>query len=224
MKKVIGLLAMMTLMFNAKPVGVSMSYYFPTGGYFASPVAPLAIKDLGLKFGKYVQLSGSFVLYNIGGMRGDGFGFHVPKPILGSFLSFNTSANLAILFPYGNFEWKAYGGPMAFKNFSTKVLESNLESAMIDAGMYETVNTRSNITNKWGSGFQVGGKITYFLKKDLGISISGTYVKGRSDLGLSGSYDAYDAANGKTSGEYNYSNSQLIYDGLEFSLGVTITK
>jgi hypothetical protein len=133
--------------------------------------------------------------------------------------------------PIGHLQLKAGGGL-----FGCWLADPPLDAGPIEAylaaatpgGEYEAVTaTLSRPSGCWGSGVFFGGSLTWFLKGQIGLSVGAQYYIGGARLGLTGSYDAWDAdlvlpelTGGPLPKELREARIDL--NGLELLLGVSL--
>jgi hypothetical protein len=212
-------------------IGVSFSYLLPRNGMFSHPVPPLSVRDIGIDIGSFLGVAGSVSLYSIRGMavKDDaGKPIDTGGPLVGPFLSVLSSAVGKVRVPLKPVELEVSGGIFGCYNIDPPLMTGTLDRylATADGNTYDTVTSSVSAGGRWAWGWVFGGKITYFVKGQLGIVLGANYYLGGGDLGLSGSYDGYDAGLGTyDSGQTlpaNLRDARLDYSGLEIILGVDI--
>ena len=223
-----------SLFVNAQSFGVSMSYFYPKNGYFASPIAPLSFHDLGVGFGDNLSLAFSMSLYNVGGMS---MGGELPlggiplslsddnTPLIGPFLSLAIGVYPIIKLPLSKdkLELELKGGWLGFKNFSPKLMKGNMNELISDHQSVTVTSSEIEFDNKFGSGWSFGGDIIFFVTETLGIKIGGKYLLAELDLNLRGSYTSIDPlTNNLIQVNIDAPDAYLDYQGLSVNFGVII--
>jgi hypothetical protein len=203
-------------------IGINMSYFFPSGGYFSNPIAPLSLKDFGLTLGDFFGVSTSISLYHIGGMKIKGLPFEMDKPGVGPFTSFNLALFPKVIIPLQKAEATLFAGGFVFYNFNPKLLSGNIEQALAQAEGWDTAQTQLKFDNKWGKGMLYGASFTYYLRENLGLVLSAVYYDGSSSLNLRGECIGGKEGRVNVKKQVSYPSSKLDYRGIEFSLGVEL--
>ncbi len=207
---------------KGKSIGLAFSYFYPTKGYFSSPLVPVSLKDMGYRW-KYVGISSSLALYSIKGMQVKGLPFKVEEPVVGPFNSLVASVTPKLILPVGRFEFSVAAGGFAFYNFNTRLLYGNMDRAIAKDEGLDAVNSQFDYDNNLGYGYIYGGSITCFIIKNVfGITIGAHYMKGSSDLNLRGEYKGANSAGQFVKKTVNYENSRLDFRGVEFMVGITL--
>jgi hypothetical protein len=229
---VLSLLFLLFSILTVQGIGVSFSYLLPRNGLFSHPVPPLSLRDIGSDIGRYLGVAGSLSLYSIRGMGitdEAGTPIDTGGPIVGPFLSILSSVVGKVKVPIWQLELEASGGIFGCYNIDPPLMTGTLDrylATTVPAG-YEAVTSSVTTSGHWGWGWVFGGKITYFVKGQIGVAVGANYYLGGGDLKLSGNYDAYDKddflptlTNQPLSATLQ--DARLDYSGLEIILGVEI--
>ena len=225
------LLFLLIPLLGAQAIGVSLSYFLPRNGTFSHPVPPLSLRDIGVDVGRYLGVAGSLSLYSIRGMGikdDSGDPIDTGGPLVGPFLSVLGSAVAKVKVPVKRLQFEASGGLFGCYNIDPPLMTGVLDRylATATATTYEAVTSTVSSSGRWGWGWVFGGKVTYFLMGQLGISAGANYYIGGAKLDMSGSYDAYDDETGSydagRSLPANLQDARLDFTGLEIILGVDI--
>jgi hypothetical protein len=129
--------------------------------------------------------------------------------------------------PIRKLELEASGGIFGCYNFDPPLMTGTLDRylATADGSTYEAVSSSVSTGGRWAWGWVFGGKVTYFVKGQIGFAAGANYYLGGGKLRLSGSYDAY-GASGQLADDAslpaNLQTARLDYTGLEIILGVEI--
>jgi hypothetical protein len=184
--------------------------------------------------GRYLELSGSLALYGLCGLGledPEGEPLALSSPAVGPALSTLGTVGAFLLLPAGHLELRAGGGL-----FGCWIADPPLERGAIEAYLatatpaveYEALTATLSRASSgcWGGGAFVGGGLTWFIKGQLGLSVGAQYYFGGARLGLSGSYDAYDADTDAYSAALplpaELTDARIDLDGLELLLGVRL--
>ena len=227
---VLSLLLLLLAVFTVQGIGVSFSYLLPRGGMFSHPVPPLSLRDVGFDIGSFLGVAGSASLYSIRGLAikdAAGKPIDTDGPLVGPFLSVLSSAVGKVRVPLGPVELEASGGIFGCFNIDPPLMTGTLDRylATADGNTYDTVTSSISPGGRWAWGWVFGGKITYFVKGQLGIAVGANYYLGGGDLKLSGDYvgyqdfGVYDTAQSLPT---DLQDARLDYSGLEIILGVEI--
>lgn len=227
---VFSLLLLLLAVFTVQGVGVSFSYLLPRNGMFSHPVPPLSFRDIGIDIGSFLGVAGSVSLYSIRGMAvkdAGGKPIDTDGPLVGPFLSVLSSVAGKARVPLGPVELEASGGIFGCFNIDPPLMTGTLDRylATADGNTYDTVTSSIGAGGRWAWGWVFGGKITYFVKGQLGIAVGANYYLGGGDLELSGDYVGYDDAVGYDTGQglpATLQDARLDYSGLEIILGVEL--
>ena len=227
---VFSLLLLLLAVFTVEGIGVSFSYLLPRNGMFSHPVPPLSLRDIGIDIGSFFGVAGSVSLYSIRGMAiqdAAGKPIDTDGPLVGPFLSVLSSVVGKVIVPLGPVELEASGGIFGCFNIDPPLMTGTLDRylATADGNTYDTVTSSISPDGRWAWGWVFGGKITYFIKGQLGIAVGANYYLGGGDLELSGDYDGYEDGVGYDTGQSLpaiLQDARLDYSGLEIILGVEI--
>jgi hypothetical protein len=196
---------------------------------FSNPVPPLSFRDIGIDIGRFLGVAGSLSLYSVRGMGikdATGTPIDTGGPVVGPFLSVLSSAVGKLRVPIRHLEVEASGGIFGSYNIDPPLMTGTLDRylATADGNTYETVTSSVSADGRWAWGWVFGGKITYFVKGQLGISAGANYYLGGGDLKLSGDFNGSDGSS-YFAGQAlpaNLQNARLDYSGLEIILGVEL--
>jgi hypothetical protein len=224
------LLFLLVPLLGAQAIGVSLSYLLPRNGTFSHPVPPLSLRDIGFDLGRYFAVAGNLSLYSIRGMGikdDSGDPIDTGGPLVGPFLSVLGSAVAKVKVPVKRLQFEASGGVFGCYNIDPPLMTGVLDRYLATATptTYEAVTSTVSSTGRWGWGWVFGGKVTYFLMGQLGISAGANYYIGGAKLNLSGSYYAYDEGGTPLNNAplpANLRDARLDFTGLEILLGVDI--
>jgi hypothetical protein len=226
---VLSVLLLLLSVFAVQGIGVSFSYLLPRNGMFSNPVPPLSFRDIGIDIGRFLGVAGSLSLYSVRGMGikdTTGTPIDTGGPVVGPFLSVLSSAVGKLRVPIRHLEVEASGGIFGSYNIDPPLMTGTLDRylATADGNTYETVTSSVSADGRWAWGWVFGGKITYFVKGQLGISAGANYYLGGGDLKLSGDFNGSDGSS-YFAGQAlpaNLQNARLDYSGLEIILGVEL--
>jgi hypothetical protein len=130
--------------------------------------------------------------------------------------------------PLKQLELEASGGIFGCYNIDPPLMTGTLDRylATAEGNTYDTVTSSVSTGGRWAWGWVFGGKITYFVKGQVGIAVGANYYLGGGKLMLSGTYDGYEDGTGLTADDASLpaslQNASLDYSGLEIILGVEI--
>jgi hypothetical protein len=228
---VLSLLLLLLTVFTVQGIGVSFSYFLPRNGMFSHPVPPLSLRDIDIDVGRYLGVAGSLSLYSMRGMGikdASGEPIDTGGPLVGPFLSVLSSAVGKVRVPLQRLELEASGGIFGCYNFDPPLMTGTLDRylATADGSTYEAVTSSVSAGGLWAWGWVFGGKVTYFLKGQIGIAAGANYYLGGGKLKLSGSYDGYNDSPLSVDPDLdlpaNLQTARLDYTGLEIILGLDI--
>ncbi|HHZ65881.1 MAG TPA: hypothetical protein EYN51_10390 [Flavobacteriales bacterium] len=201
-------------------IGMSFSFLFPQNSKFSTPISPLSIRGLGIKFGESVSISTGFTAYRMAESTISNLEFASDAPLLGPSVSFVIPFEMVLKFKLDKkFSIKANGGVFLFNNAGDAVNDGNLSSALADHYEYTLAQTNFEYQDKWGWGYQFGIQPIYFVTSQVGIAIKGNYYLGEADLDLSGTIQGWSDNEGYMEREASYKGN-LDFKGFELSLGV----
>jgi len=224
MKKLIMALALLTTVPNyllaQDEIGMSFSFLFPKNSKFSTPISPLSIRGLGVKFGESVSISTGFTAYRMAESTVSNLEFTSKAPLLGPSVSFVIPFEMILKFKIDKkLTIKANGGIFVFNNAGDAVNQGNLSTALADHYEYTVAQTDFEYEDKWGWGYQFGIQPIYFVTSQIGIAIKGNYYIGEADLDLSGSIRGWSESQGYIESEASYQGN-LDFEGFELSIGV----
>jgi hypothetical protein len=227
---VLSVLLLLFAVSTVQGIGVSFSYLLPRGGMFSNPVPPLSLRDVGIDVGSFLGIAGSVSLYSIRGMAvkdAAGKPIDTDGPLVGPFLSVLGSAVGKVRVPLKPVELEVSGGVFGCYNIDPPLMTGTLDRylATADGNAFDTVTSSVSAGGRWAWGWVFGGKITYFVKGQLGLTAGANYYLGGGDLKLSGDYDGYEDGVGYDPGKglpAGLQDARLDYSGLELILGVEI--
>ena len=228
---VLSLLFLVFSILTVQGIGVNFCYLMPRNGMFSHPVPPLSVRDIGFDIGRYLGVAGSLSLYSIRGMGikdEAGRPIETDGPIVGPFLSLLSSAVGKVRVPIWKIELEANGGIFGCYNIDPPLMTGTLDRYLVSATpptIYEAVSSSISAGGNWAWGWVFGGKVTYFIKGQIGIAVGANYYLGGGDLKLSGSYVAAEGASTPVTIPdlpANLQNAYLDYTGLEIVLGIEI--
>ena len=201
-------------------IGMSFSFLFPQNNKFSTPISPLSIRGLGIKFGESVSISTGFTAYRMAESTISNLEFASKAPLLGPSVSFVIPFEMILKFKLNkSLILKLNGGVFLFNNVGDAVNEGNLSLALATYYQYNLVQTDFEYQDKWGWGYQFGIQPIYFVTKQIGIAIKGNYYLGEADLDLSGTIKGWSDNEGYIESEASYKGN-LDFKGFELSLGV----
>ena len=215
-------IALAAITVPAGAVGISVGYLYPSGGRVATPVSPVALRDLGVNFGTFIGLSSSIVLYNYpslalqndnGGRIENAFGqMYLP---VGSLVA---KLNL----PLGKLRLSIYGG--GFGTWARDVRQTGeLDRALAAELGVDAVSTDLTYEASFGWGWLAGGKLVLPVTQDAGLAIGGHYMAGSIPVTVSGSYVSADSGVATTIGGAPTpltGNPEVDMSGIEFTIGI----
>ena len=227
---ILSLLLLMLAAFTAQGIGVSFSYLLPRNGLFSHPVPPLSVRDIGVDIGSFLGVAGSASLYSIRGMAvkdAGGKPIDTGGPLVGPFLSVLSSVVGKIRVPIKPVELEASGGIFGCYNIDPPIMNGTLDRylATADGNTYDTVTSSVSAGGRWAWGWVFGGKLTCFVKGQIGIAVGANYYLGGGELKLSGDYVGYEDVGIYDSGQSlpaALQEARLDYSGLEIILGLEI--
>lgn len=202
-------------------LGVSFSYFLPKDGYFSIPISPFSLRGIGFDLTSFLAVETGFTLYRMSGLNVKGLPFESKKPLIGP--------NFTLLIPFEgviglageNTELRIKGGGFIFFPFGNKIIEGNMDRALVESipGL-EVVNSNLIAKNKLGAGIQFGVEFVMYFAKQFGVSIGGNYFIGDSELELTGSYTGANSTGVQPPVQVDYPESRLDFTGFEISLGI----
>ena len=215
---------------GGKELGVSFSYLFPKNGYFSSPVAPLAIRGVGVSMSDYMSLGTGVSWYNIAGVQI----VNMPtpsvtnKPLLGPLNTFLFPLELKIKLPLGKHRLELIGGGFLFFNATSRINEGNMDreflaqKALTDQP-WTVLNGEYKMTNHLGMGYDFGASLVIYVKKKIGLTFKAMYLIGDMPIDLRGTISGYDQEHNYRTESFNYKGSAMDITGWELSVGAVFT-
>ena len=224
-KKIIILICVaLAITTSASAIGVTTSVFVPRNGQWSYPISPLSFRDIGVTFGKYVGLSGSFSLYGIDGMGitdADGTPLDMTGVAAGPFYSFVLSAMVKAVIPISIVTLEPAGGLFGYHLMKPQLRSGSIDSYIAGVSGYETVDSSfSMMQGKWGWGYVFGGTLTVKVADKIGVQAGALYYMGSSALNLTGTYKA-DGLSTENAVPTYLESARLDYTGIEFIIGVT---
>ncbi len=204
---------------GAHAIGISFSYFFPNGGRFASPIAPLGFDDIGPTFGKHFGISTGLNLYNIGGMSVKGVPFSGEDAFTGSFISLNVPLYAKLIVPMGFVKLELKAGGFAFYNFGMQLSKEFDKAYALSLGYAALSTYELKIDNPIGLGWRVGGDLIFYVTETVGISAGVHYLSGSIPLKIRGSYFGGASGGSVVNGTVNFPDAYLDYSGWVISIG-----
>ncbi|MCH7535867.1 MAG: hypothetical protein IH948_09040 [Bacteroidetes bacterium] len=224
LKWVIVLVILIPITSSGKELGVSFSYLFPKNGYFSSPIAPLSIRGVGISLGESLSLGTGVSWYNISGVQviktGD---FPFTTPVLGPLTTFLFPLELTLKIPLGVHRFELIGGGFLFFNSKSRINEGNLDNEFLRETNWKVLNGDYYITNGLGTGFDYGGSLVIYVKKNIGLTFKAMYMVGYMPIKLEGWYHGYDQNDVYQTKNFSYKDSKMDITGWELSIGAVFT-
>lgn len=185
----------------AGSLGLTASCLFPRGGRFSHPVSPLSLRELDFRVGRHLELSGDLSLYSLRGLGledPEGRRIELDSPPVGPALSVLGCAGAFLVLPVGEMEITAGGGLFGCWLPQVPLQADPIEAylaAPTSGDTYEALSAAVSTERaaSWGGGAFLGGGLTWLLKGQIALGLEVRYYFGSARLGLTGSYDAYDA-------------------------------
>lgn len=202
--------------------GLSFSYFIPSQGYLSNPVSPFSIRGVGLSLGDYIKLETGGSLYHIGGIGLEGVDFESMDALAGPHFSLLVPLELALKFAVGPAQLKFSGGVFGVWHLNPRLNYGNLDRAMADHLGYWVLNSEFEAENTVGGGWLAGTELAFYVTKQVALTFGVHYLDGSSGFALSGSYDASNGQ-GLESGDLNFPDARLPFNGIEFSVGVILS-
>lgn len=202
--------------------GVSFSYLIPKNGYLAAPVSPFSIRGIGL--GSKAGIETGATLYNIPGLAMTNLPFDYEKPLTGPHYALLVPLELFARIPLGPVSIKFLGGGFAWRNLNTRINEGNMDRAFREYEGWEVLNTDFELTNKIGIGWMAGLELAFAINDKFSITAESQYLKGATKSGLKGSYTGGTTATGIETKSIDLSETEILLEGIEISLGVRFTQ
>ena len=220
MKLVILLVLLIPLTSMSKELGVSFSYLFPKNGYFSSPVAPLAIRGVGVKMGDFMSLGTGVSWYNIAGVQVIELeDFDPVEPTLGPLTTFLFPLELSLKVPLGKNRIEFIGGGFLFFNATSRLNSGNLDRELRAYEDWQVLNGDYEMTNHLGMGYDFGAQLVIYVKRNLAITIKGMYMIGGMPIDLRGTYEGINELGEYESKSFEFTNSKMDITGWELRVG-----
>ena len=203
---------------KGQSMGVSFSFFFPKNGYFSIPISPFSLRGVGFNLNKYIAIESGFSLYRMSGLGVADVPFKTKDPIIGPTLTLLVPLELVLQYSGTSQEFRVKGGVFAFYNFTSRLINGNLVSALKDYYVYDVLNSDFNYDNKIGWGYEFGAEYVLYLSRKLGITLGANYFLGGAGLNLEGSYTG-GTAGGLSTETVSFPDSKLDFTGWEISVG-----
>ncbi len=203
---------------------VGFSYFFPKYGHFSNPVAPVNF-SLPIKAGNFFQISPGIGMYNIGGMSMAGFPeiYNSKRALIGPFQSLELTLLPAVVLPFKSVKIYFVGGVFGFFGFNQKLIQGEFNNMMSEANNYSSFDSQADYKNNgFGCGYIYGIKLSFKVNKKTWGYIGANYYTGSQLIKINGSYIATTDAATISTGNFNFSESGLMYQGLQISIGAIL--
>ena len=226
MKKLLPLLLVGLLCFTpdlakAQELGASFSFFLPRKGKFASPVAPLSIRGLGVSIGNSFSLQTGFSVYRMAGLDIKNLPYRNDiGPLTDPFFSLMVPLEGVIKVRMGAVKVGLRGGGFFFTNSDPGLHYGNLNQAIMATNNWDIATSQFDVTRKSGFGLLYGGDLTIYIADGLGIKLSAMYLEAEGDYGMVGTVTGGVIAQNITTYDADHSDAKLDYTGLELGLGV----
>jgi len=203
---------------TAQEVGLSFSYFIPRNGYFSTPISPFSIRGIGVNLNKYIALETGASLYRMSGLNIMDLPFDTKDALLGPNFTLFVPAELVFQLKGQNVEFDIKGGGFAFYGFDNKMNYGNLDRAIRQYENWSVANSTVVYDNHPGFGYHFGAEVTFYVTRQLGISIETNYLMGKAKFPLTGTYSG--GTNSIETVSFDYPDAKVDFTGLEFSIGV----
>jgi len=224
MKKIlfVSLLAMgMYFPSEAQEFGLSFSYFIPRNGYFSTPISPFSIRGLGFNLNKFIALETGASLYRMSGLNIIHLPFESKDALLGPNFTLFVPVELVIQLHGENVEFNIKGGGFAFYGFDNKLNYGNFDRAIRQHENWAVANSAISYDNNPGFGYHVGAEVTFYISRQVGISLETNYLMGSAKFPLNGTYSG--GSGSIETVAFEYPEARVDFTGLEFSIGVIFT-
>jgi len=226
MKKLYLILLFVLIVFVKQSDGQSIgfSYFFPKNGYFSNPIAPVSF-SLPVKMSDYFQISPGIGLYHIGGMSMKGFsdGYNCERTLVGPFQSFELTLLPAVVIGFKKVKFDIVGGLFGFWGFNEKVIESEFNEMLAETHSFSAIDTDLCYKrNGFGWGYIYGIKFSFKVTKSAWGYIGANYYTGNQLFKITGSYIANKGSNYIESGNFEFNNTKILYQGLQVCVGAVL--
>ncbi|HNQ67779.1 MAG TPA: hypothetical protein PKN32_05340 [Bacteroidales bacterium] len=203
---------------------IGFSYFFPKNGYFSNPVAPVNF-SLPVKMSDFFQISPGIGLYHIGGMSMTGFSeeYNSERALVGPFQSMELTLLPAIVIGFKKVKFDLVGGLFGFWGFNEKVIKSEFIDMIAEAHNFSVIDSDLNCKKSgFGWGYIYGIKFSFKVTKSAWGYIGANYYTGSQLFKIDGTYVATKGNNYIESGDFNFNNSKILYQGLQISVGAVL--
>ena len=223
----LGIIVMVFSFYNqGKSQSIGFSYFFPTNGYFSTPIAPVHV-SIPVKFGKFIQISPGISMNNIGGMSMSGLPDELDsqRPLIGPFQSFTGTLIPAIVIPTNSFELELQGGLFGFTGINQKLMHGNFEDMLSEAYNYTSISSNLDLQQKvFGWGYVIGAKINIRIRDNIWGYIAGKYYIGTQSMPVSGDITYTKGENLPVNLSVSYPDAVMNYHGFEITIGGSMRK
>ncbi len=204
---------------KAQELGMSFSFFFPTNGYFSTPVSPFSIRGLGVHPTRFFSIESGFSLYRMAGLNVRDIPYETKEPVMGPLFSLFVPLEGILEAKTGNIVFRAKGGGFAFYNFASRINYGNLDRAISAFYDWEVANANFDYDNNIGTGWMAGGEVILYFTEQFGINLEINYLSGGSALNFRGTVTGGDT-NGIDVLEVNLPEARLDFRGWEVTLGI----
>jgi hypothetical protein len=208
-----------TLVCNGQGVGLSFSYFIPKNGYFSTPISPFSIRGLGVDLNRFLALEAGASLYRMNGLNMKDLPFESKEPFVGPNFTIFVPVELVVQLKAQAVELDLKAGVFGFHGFGQKLNYGNIDRAIRKMEGWDVANSSFEFRNKPGWGYHAGTELTFYLRRDFGISLEANYLIGESQLPLEGSYTGGGPDEIATI-QVNYPDAKIDFTGMEFSIGL----
>ncbi|MBK5278149.1 MAG: hypothetical protein JJE09_04720 [Bacteroidia bacterium] len=223
MKKVI-LAAILGLVFTvpsvAQNVGLSFSYFIPKNGYFSTPISPFSIRGLGVNLNRFIALETGASLYRMSGLNMKGLPFESKDPLLGPNFTILVPGELVFQLKGRGVELDIKGGGFIFYGFAQKLDYGNIDRGLRKLEGWDVANADLSFSNHPGFGYLFGAEVTFYVTRQVGISLETNYLSSQAKLPLTGSYTGGSLGGVNQTKQADFQDAQVDLTGLEFSIGL----
>jgi hypothetical protein len=202
----------------AQEVGLSFSYFIPRNGYFSTPISPFSIRGIGVNLNKFIALETGASLYRMSGLNIIDLPFESKDALLGPNFTLFIPAELVFQLHGENVEFDVKGGGFAFYGFDNKMNYGNFDRAIRTYENWTVANSSITYDNNPGFGYHFGAELTFYITRQIGISLETNYLMGNAKFPLTGSYSG--GTNSIETIAFEYPDAKVDFTGLEFSIGV----
>jgi hypothetical protein len=224
MKKAILILTLCICFNYLSAQSVGFSYLFPKNGHFSNPIAPINF-SLPIKAGKFFQISPGIGLYNIGGMSMSGFpeSYNSQRALVGPFQSIELTILPALVLPFKKIKIDFIGGVFGFFAFNEKLIKSEFDDMLAEFHGFYSLDSQLNYKNSgFGWGYIYGVKFSFKVNKKAWGYVGINYLTGSQLYKIDGTFVATTSLNSIQTESFTYSDSKLLYQGLQLSVGAVL--